>query len=69
MRYKGEDGQTRHGDVAIAGMLGWYASRQNAAEYDYTPVVPDRFDGFGGDDMPQRQWWRPPAGARIRSGF
>lgn len=52
MRYKGEDGQTRHGDVAIAGILAWYASRQASFEYGYQPVVPGRGDdGFdGGDD-------------------
>ncbi|QRY97262.1 hypothetical protein JT366_08605 [Sphingomonas paucimobilis] len=54
--------------MAIAGMLGWYASRQNAAEYGYTPVGRTA-DGFGLDGGLDRPWWRPPAGARIRSGF
>jgi phage FluMu gp28-like protein len=66
MRYKGEDGLTRHGDTAIAGMLGWYASRQGAAEYGYEPVRPG--DGFSGDDddFEARSWWRQPAGSGLR---
>lgn len=32
---KGQDGQDRHGDNAIAGMLGWFASRQQHFEYGY----------------------------------
>ncbi len=66
MRYKGEDGLTRHGDTAIAGMLAWFASRQGAAEYGYTPVRPG--DGFSGDDddFEKRRWWRPPAGSALR---
>lgn len=74
MRYKGEDGQTRHGDVAIAGILAWYASRQASFEYGYQPVVPGRGDdGFDGgydeDEGVARDWWRPPIGARLRSGI
>lgn len=82
MRYKGEDGLTRHGDSAIAGMLAWFASRQGAAEYGYTPVPVARYghdgapaldDDFDGDgdalDLPGRSWWRPPLGARMRGGF
>ncbi|WP_018701411.1 hypothetical protein [Amorphus coralli] len=34
-RHKGQDGQDRHGDNAIAGMLGWFASRQEHFEYGY----------------------------------
>jgi hypothetical protein len=66
MRYKGEDGLTRHGDTAIAGMLAWYASRQGAAEYGYEPVRPG--DGFSGDDddLAERSWWRPPLGTGFR---
>ena len=75
MRYKGEDGLTRHGDSAIAGMLAWYASRQGAAEYAYEPVPVGGLgdgDGFEGDDDfdgPGRGWWRPPVGARMRGGI
>lgn len=32
---KGEDGEKRHGDVAIAGMLAWFASRQEHFDYGY----------------------------------
>lgn len=74
MRYKGEDGQARHGDVAIAGILAWFASRQASFEYGYQPVVTggDRDDFDGGDDEDDgvgRDWWRPPMGARLRSGL
>jgi len=34
-RYKGADGLDRHGDSAIAGMLAWFASRQQIIEYEY----------------------------------
>ena len=33
-RNKGEDGFDRHGDTAIAGMLAWFASRQNPIVHD-----------------------------------
>ena len=75
MRYKGEDGLTRHGDTAIAGMLAWFASRQGAAEYGYEAVTPaggspfadgsgsSPFSDAGGD---LRSWWTPPLGAVVR---
>ena len=69
MRYKGEDGLTRHGDTAIAGMLAWYASRQGATEYGYQPVIEGDgpFDDAG-DDSPfgRRSNWRQPLGAGLR---
>ena len=37
-RFKGTDGLDRHGDSAIAGALGYYASRADLDEYGYTPV-------------------------------
>ena len=40
MRYKGEDGQNRHGDNAIAGMLAWFASRQEHFDYGYEAARP-----------------------------
>ncbi|HEX8485709.1 hypothetical protein [Sphingomonas sp.] len=73
MRYKGEDGLTRHGDTAIAGLLAWFASRQGAAEYGYEPVrvgrsmmTEDADDWGGPDDEGARGWWRAPLGAQIR---
>ena len=39
-RNKGQDGQDRHGDNAIAGMLGWFASRQEHFEYGYDAARP-----------------------------
>ncbi len=37
-RTRGEDGNQRHGDSAIAGALAYYASYSNHQEYEYTPV-------------------------------
>lgn len=72
MRYKGADGLDRHGDGGIAGIIAWYASRQDAAEYGYQPVPVARqsayggdTDDFDGDDAP-RGWWKPPLGSRLR---
>lgn len=74
MRYKGADGLERHGDAGIAGIIAWYASRQNAAEYGYEPVRiarPNPFaaatdDGWDGDDEESRPWWKPPLGSALR---
>ena len=38
-RIKGSDGQYRHGDSAIAGVLGYYATCQDRMEYGYTPAT------------------------------
>lgn len=66
MRYKGEDGLTRHGDTAIAGILAWYASRQAAAEYGYQPVTAGAASPFAtGDHATGRGWWQPPVGGRF----
>ena len=37
-RSRGEDGNKRHGDSAIAGALAWYASTLNPMVYGYTPA-------------------------------
>lgn len=37
-RFKGSDGSFRHGDTAIAGALGYAASREIKPEFDYRPV-------------------------------
>mgnify|MGYP003365331750 CR=1 FL=1 len=73
MRYKGSDGLDRHGDTAIAGILAWYASRQDGISYGYEPVVrraantlsdePDD-DYHDGETDP----FRSPLGARLRGG-
>lgn len=75
MRYKGADGLDRHGDDAIAGMLAWYASRQGEVEYGYVPVGRaaasdgwDNPDDFDDDDGGDRDDWRSPLGARLRTG-
>jgi phage FluMu gp28-like protein len=73
-RYKGGDGFDRHGDAGIAGILAWYASRQGATEYGYTPVPIARAnpyaaasdDGWDGDDEEVRSWWKPPLGTGLR---
>lgn len=67
MRYKGEDGLTRHGDTAIAGMLAWYASRQGAAEYGYQPVTAAASPFSDGSAM--RDWWHPPLGVGFGTGL
>lgn len=69
MRYKGEDGLTRHGDTAIAGMLGFYASRQGAAEYGYEPVVPGAASPFADAGFDGRSWWGAPLGREIRGAI
>ncbi len=38
MRFKGADGNERHGDTAIAGALMWFASLMSSGIYAYTPV-------------------------------
>ncbi len=58
-RNKGEDGFDRHGDTAIAGMLAWFASRQDAVEHegyqssrslnnDTGDIDPDNYRRHGG---------------------
>ncbi|WP_209007291.1 hypothetical protein [Roseibium litorale] len=39
MRFKGADGQDRHGDSAPAGILAYYASRRDPVSIDYTAVT------------------------------
>ncbi|MBV1917601.1 MAG: hypothetical protein KUG65_06025 [Sphingomonadaceae bacterium] len=73
MRYKGEDGLERHGDTGIAGMLAWFASRQDAVTYAYQPVGRSEANSFNDPDSgdygaPMRDPFRSPLGARIRSG-
>lgn len=72
-RYKGADGLDRHGDTAIAGMLAWYASRQGAVEYGYTPVVQRRSDSWSlppeDDDERWRDPWATPLGAGVRGSI
>lgn len=72
-RYRGSDGTDRHGDIGIAGMLAWYASRQGAITYDYQPVrqgrEPDPWNGDDDDDIGMvRDDFRQPLGAGLRSG-
>ena len=45
-RFKGTDGLFRHGDTAIAGALGYAASREIKHAYGYTTA---RDDGGGPD--------------------
>ena len=55
LRYKGEDGQNRHGDNAIAGMLAWFASRQEHFDYGYEAARPgSERRSAGGRDRSQR---------------
>lgn len=48
-RFKGDDGFDRHGDGAIAGVLGFFASRQDLEAFGYTPAnaaEPDKVQMF-----------------------
>jgi phage FluMu gp28-like protein len=50
-RERGDDGNPRHGDSAIAGALAYYASYSNHQEYAYTPVSSRRSRiEFGSDE-------------------
>ena len=63
---KGDDGFNRHGDAAIAHLLAFYASRQNHAEYGYTPAT-ERTDGLAqASSAPRRAAFSVPA---IRGGL
>lgn len=69
-RFKGADGLDRHGDSAIAGMMGWFASTMAAVEYGYQTAAA-REDGPAGDDADDdaRPWHRPPLGVRMRGSL
>lgn len=72
-RYRGSDGTDRHGDIGIAGMLAWYASRQGAVSYSYEPVRRGvNADGWWSadddDELSGRDPYRQPLGARIQIG-
>lgn len=51
-RFKGSDGLDRHGDSAVAGALGYYASRADLEEFGY--VAAGESDPDGRDDMFER---------------
>jgi phage FluMu gp28-like protein len=50
-RDKGSDGQPRHGDSAIAGLMAWAATLAEGAPIEFTPV-PIRASERRGDDYP-----------------
>jgi phage FluMu gp28-like protein len=50
-RIRGDDGNQRHGDSAIAGALAYYASYLNHQEYDYIPVSGRTMGGGGMNDI------------------
>jgi phage FluMu gp28-like protein len=76
----GKAGKKRHGDFAIALALAEYAARQDWVEYGYTAVPDPRraapaAEGggrlkmtpeFDSDDLPARNWYDGPLGARLR---
>lgn len=65
-RYKGADGLNRHGDSAIAGMLAWFASRQQHLEYGYESArvgVQER------NQRPQRSQPQRSTAPRIRGSI
>ncbi|MGR3484055.1 MAG: hypothetical protein ACU0BF_01810 [Paracoccaceae bacterium] len=50
-RFKGSDGFDRHGDTAVAGALGFHASRQDTSAYGYETFENRAdLDGWGDDD-------------------
>lgn len=55
-RFKGADGLDRHGDTAIAGMLAYFASRQNVATFGYgsNEASDDEDDNGWGDSRDVR---------------
>jgi phage FluMu gp28-like protein len=53
-RIRGDDGNQRHGDSAIAGALAYYASYLNHQEYDYIPVSGRTMGGGGMRDSDPR---------------
>ena len=55
-RNKGEDGFNRHGDTAIAGMLAWYVSKQDAIEHD--GYQSSRSLNSGGEDFDRDNYRR-----------
>lgn len=64
-RTRGAGGQQRHGDSAIAGVLAYFASRSEVAEYDYTParsLNPLDERAPGDDEIPSR-------GLRVRGAL
>ncbi|MEL7113991.1 MAG: hypothetical protein AAGP08_00120 [Pseudomonadota bacterium] len=69
-RFKGSDGEYRHGDSAVAGALAHFASRQDWVEFAYTPVRPTETgrmpNGLGFVDENAGGWWNQPLGARLR---
>jgi len=78
-RFKGEDGEMRHGDSAIAGALAYYISRQNIAEYGYkSPGSEGENHNLNPDDddlqSSRQKWeknggWGRPLGARLRGSI
>jgi phage FluMu gp28-like protein len=69
---EGEKGKRRHGDYAIALALAHFASRMRWVEYAYRAAGPrsSATDGIfemlpRHDDMPVRDWWQPPMGAKL----
>jgi phage FluMu gp28-like protein len=72
-RFKGSDGFTRHGDSAIAGMLAYFASRQDFWEAGYRSPSTEASRSDGGppdeDNAARDDWWRPPLGAGLRGGI
>jgi len=74
-------GRKRHGDFAISLVLAYYASRQAWAEYGYTAAATEQSRQaasgrlrmeLGPDDDNEvrgRDWWTPPAGARLRGSI
>ncbi|MGV8987640.1 MAG: terminase large subunit domain-containing protein [Cypionkella sp.] len=73
---EGDTGKKRHGDHAIAVVLGHFASRMRCVEYGYEPVptilspaTEGRMKLMPDDDDGYRDPYRAPLGAALRGGI
>ena len=74
---EGDSGKKRHGDHAIALVLGHFASRMRWVEYAYRPAarpaepVRGRMSDYAQDDDPRpgQGWWSQPLGANLKGGL
>lgn len=74
---EGDSGKKRHGDHAIALVLGHFASRMRWVEYAYQPAarptqpVRGRMSDYAQDDdiRPGQGWWSQPLGANLKGGL
>ena len=66
-RFKGADGNDRHGDTAIAGALGYFASRSELEEFGYTK--PEDEDDLDGGNLFERNRGADMFAPKVRGGL